>query len=438
MLAGIYYGSQYGGSTTSILINTPGESASIVTTFDGFQMAKQGRAGAALAIAAIGSFIAGTLGLMGLMIAGAALAEFALKFGPAEYFALALLGLSTLIFIEEGSKLKAVMMAVAGFLISLIGIEPVNGDERFTFGLLELDEGIHFVVAAMGLFAIAEVLVSLEREMGGEPISVKLKGLWLSRKDWSASWAPILRGSGIGFLIGVIPGAGASISTFVSYAVEKKISRAPERFGHGAVEGVAGPEAANNANTAGAFVPLLSLGIPGSTVAAVLLAAMTLHGLRPGPLLFKEHPDFVWGLIASMYIGNVMLLVLNLPLVPIFTAFTRAPYRLIYPGILIIAVIGVYSLNNDLFNVWLLLIFGLVGYLMRIFHYPAAPLVLALVLGPLVERSLHQTLTLAQGDFTVIFTRPISGTLISLVLILLFGPPLRRGIQGVYRYIRGA
>lgn len=434
MLAGIYYGSQYGGSTTAVLIRTPGESSSIVTTFDGYAMAKQGRAGPALAICAIGSFIAGTLGIVGLMVAGTALAEFALNFGPPEYFALAFVGISTLIFIEGRSKTKALASAAAGFLLAMIGLDPVGGQNRFTFGQIELIEGIHFVVVAMGLFAVAEVLVNLEDAATTRPMAVRLKSLWITWADWLASWVPILRGSAVGFLIGVIPGAGATISTFASYALEKKLSRHPEKFGSGAIEGVAGPEAANNANTVGAFVPLLSLGIPGSTVTAVLLAAMTLHGLTPGPLLFSEEPDFVWGLIASMYIGNLMLLVLNLPLVPLFASLTRVPYSLLYPGVLVITVLGVYSIDNSLYQVWLLLIFGIVGYFMRRFDYPASPLVLALVLGPLVEQSLYQTMALSHGDFTVIFTRPISGVLMSVVLLLFLGPPAARLLRAALRF----
>lgn len=426
MLAGIYYGSQYGGSTTAILIRTPGESSSIVTTFDGYAMAKQGRAGAALAICAIGSFIAGTFGIMGLMLVGTALAEFALRFGPPEYFALAFFGLATLVFVEGGSKLKALASAAAGFLVAMVGVDPVGGQNRFIFGQIELLDGIDFVVVAMGLFAVAEVLINLEATATDKPMAVRLKSLWITWVDWLASWMPILRGTLSGFLIGVIPGAGATISTFAAYAIERRLAKDPEQFGKGAIAGVAGPEAANNANTMGAFVPLLSLGIPGSTVTAVLLAAMMLHGLTPGPLLFSEEPHFVWGLIASMYIGNLMLLVLNLPLVPLFAAVTRVPYALLYPAVLVVTVIGVYCIENNLYQVWILLFFGVVGYLMRRFGYPASPLLLALVLGPLVERSLYQTMTLNHGDFSVIFTRPISGTLMAVVLLILLGPPLVR------------
>jgi len=426
MLAGIYYGSQYGGSTTAILIRTPGESSSIVTTFDGYEMAKQGRAGAALAICAIGSFIAGTFGIVGLMLVGSALAEFALRFGPPEYFALAFFGLATLVFVEGGSKLKALASAAAGFLVAMIGVDPVGGQNRFIFGQIELLDGIDFVVVAMGLFAVAEVLINLEAEATEKPMAVRLKSLWITWVDWLASWMPILRGTLSGFLIGVIPGAGATISTFAAYAIEHRLAKDPDQFGKGAIAGVAGPEAANNANTMGAFVPLLSLGIPGSTVTAVLLAAMMLHGLTPGPLLFSEEPHFVWGLIASMYIGNLMLLVLNLPLVPLFAAVTRVPYALLYPAVLVVTVIGVYSIENNLYQVWILLFFGVLGYFMRRFGYPASPLLLALVLGPLVERSLYQTMTLSHGDFSVIFTRPISGTLMVVVLLILLGPPLAR------------
>ena len=425
MLGGIYYGSQFGGSTTAILLRMPGESSSIVTTFDGYEMAKQGRAGAALAVCAIGSFVAGTIGIVGLMLVGPPLAEFALRFGPPEYFAVAILGLTALIFIEGGSKLKALASATAGFLLAMIGLDPVGGQNRFTFGQAGLIDGIDFLVVAMGLFAFAEVLISLENATRATPMSVRLTSIWLTWADWLASWKPMLRGSVLGFALGVLPGPG-TIATFASYATERKLSRHPERFGKGAIEGVAGPESANNSDTIARFVPLLALGIPGSNVTAILLSAMILHGLTPGPLLFVQAPDFVWGLIASMYVGNVMLLILNLPLVPIFTAITRVPYSLLYPAVLVITMIGVYTIENSVYQVWLLIGFGVLGYFMRRFNYPVAPLVLALVLGPLVERSLYRTMTINHGDLSVLFTRPISGTLMAMIGLLLVVPQLYR------------
>jgi putative tricarboxylic transport membrane protein len=421
MLGGIYYGSQYGGSTTAVLLRMPGESSSIVTTFDGYEMAKQGRAGPALAVCAIGSFIAGTIAIIGLMIFGPALASFALRFGPPEYFAVAILGISALVFIEGGSRLKALASAGAGFLLAMVGLDPVGGQNRFTFGQDQLLEGVDFIVVAMGLFAIAEILISLEEAAIGKAMSVRLRSLWITWEDWCASWKPILRGSFLGFFLGLIPGPG-TIITFASYALERKLSKHPERFGKGAIEGVAGPESANNADTIARFVPLLSLGIPSGNVTAILLSAMILHGLTPGPLLFVTQQDFVWGLIASMYLGNLMLLVLNLPLVPVFASLTRIPYSFLYPAVFVVTVVGVYSIANSLFHIWLLLGFGIVGYFMRRYRFPVAPLVLALVLGPLVERSLYRTMTLNHGDFSVIFTRPISGTLMVCVGIVLLGP----------------
>jgi putative tricarboxylic transport membrane protein len=421
MLGGIYYGSQYGGSTTAILLRMPGESSSVVTTFDGYEMARQGRAGPALAICAIGSFIAGTIGVVGLMLVGPALAEFALRFGPPEYFAIALLGLCALTFIEGGSRLKALASACGGFLLAMIGLDPVGGQARFAFGHSELLDGVNFIIVAMGLFAIAEVFVSLEAADAARPMAVRLKSLWITWQDWVASWASILRGSFLGFFLGMIPGPGALV-TFASYAMERKLSRHPERFGHGAIEGVAGPEAANNSDTVARFVPLLALGIPGSNVTAILLSAMTLHGITPGPLLFTQQPEFVWGLIASMYVGNLMLLILNLPLVPVFAAITRIRYSFIYPAVLVITVVGVYSVESSVFHVWLLMVFGVLGYFMRRFGYPAAPMVLALVLGPLMERSIYRTMTLFHGDVTVLFTRPISGVLMGLVALIVLGP----------------
>jgi putative tricarboxylic transport membrane protein len=424
MLAGIYYGAMYGGTLTSVLINTPGESASVMTTLDGYQMALQGRAGAALGIAAIGSFIAGTLGIVALMLAAPPIAHLAVRFGPPEYFALALLGLLTLSGLAGTSVAKALLMAIAGLLVATIGLDPIGGSLRFTFNVLELSDGIDFLPVAVGLFGIAEVLANIERRVRLEPIRAKLSGLLPSWQDWLASRLPILRGSVIGFVVGVLPGAGATLASFISYGVEKKVAKDPSRFGHGAIEGVAAPEAANNSATAGAMVPLLTLGIPGSATTAVLLGAFILYGLRPGPLLLTDHPDVFWGLIASMYIGNVMLLVLNLPGAPLFASILRLPYSVIATGILGISLAGVYSLQNNMFDVWIAIAFGGVGYLMKRFDYPAAPFVLALVLGPLLEISLRQSLTMSHGDLAIFLQRPVSVVLLAIAFLMLFGPAL--------------
>lgn len=424
MLAGIYYGAMYGGTLTSVLINTPGESASVMTTLDGYQMALQGRAGAALGIAAIGSFIAGTLGIVALMLAAPPIAHLAVRFGPPEYFALALLGLLTLSGLAGTSVAKALLMAIAGLLVATVGLDPIGGSLRFTFNVLELSDGIDFLPVAVGLFGIAEVLANIEQRVRLAPIHAKLSGLLPSWQDWLASRLPILRGSVIGFVVGVLPGAGATLASFIAYGVEKKVAKDPSRFGHGAIEGVAAPEAANNSATAGAMVPLLTLGIPGSATTAVLLGAFILYGLRPGPLLLTDHPDVFWGLIASMYIGNVMLLVLNLPGAPLFASILRLPYSVIATGILGISLAGVYSLQNNMFDVWIAIAFGAVGYLMKRFDYPPAPFVLALVLGPLLEISMRQSLTMSHGDLAIFVQRPVSVVLLAIAFLMLFGPAL--------------
>jgi putative tricarboxylic transport membrane protein len=424
MLAGIYYGAMYGGTLTSVLINTPGESASVATTFDGYKMALQGRAGAALGIAAIGSFIAGSLGVVALMLAAPPLADVAVLFGPPEYFALACLGLLTIAGLGGSSALKALIAAVAGLALSTVGADPLTGAKRYTFDVLELSDGLAFLPVAVGLFGIAEVFANLATPVRLAPIKASLSGLIPTWQDWIASRWAILRGGLIGFAIGVLPGAGATIASFVSYGVERRVSKHPERFGQGAIEGVAAPESANNAATAGAMVPLLALGIPGSATTAVLLAAFVLYGLRPGPLLLTEHPEVFWGLIASMYVGNVMLLFLNLPAAPLFASLLRLPYSVIAVGIIGISIAGAYSLSNSLFDVWVALTFGVVGYLMKRFDYPPAPLILALVLGPLIEFSLRQSLTISQGDLAIFATRPASAGLLAIGVIALAGPPL--------------
>lgn len=424
MLAGIYYGAMYGGSLTSILINTPGESASVMTTLDGYQMALKGRAGAALGIAAIGSFIAGTLGVVALMLAAPPIADVAVLFGPPEYFALALLGLLTLSGLTGSSAAKALLMAVAGLMVATVGLDPIGGQLRFTFNVLELSDGIDFLPVAVGLFGIAEVLANIELPVRLDPIHAKLSGLLPTWQDWLACRLPILRGSVIGFVVGVLPGAGATIASFIAYGVEKKVARDPSRFGQGAIEGVAAPEAANNSATAGAMVPLLTLGIPGSATTAVLLGAFVLYGLRPGPLLLTDHPDVFWGLIASMYVGNVMLLFLNLPGAPLFASLLRLPYSVIATGILGISLAGVYSLQNSMFDVWVAIAFGAIGYLMKRFDYPAAPFVLALVLGPLLETALRQSLTISHGSLAIFAQRPASVVLLAIAALMLLGPAI--------------
>jgi putative tricarboxylic transport membrane protein len=419
MLAGIYYGAMYGGSITSILVNIPGEAASVVTCLDGHEMAKQGRAGPALGIAAFGSFFAGTLGIVGLMIFATPLAEFALKFGPPEYFGVIFLGMTLLMYLSRGSLLKGVMMAVFGLMISFVGLDPIEGSPRLTFNLLQLWDGIGIVPLAMGLFGIAEILINIEESAAPEVLKIKIKNIFPNLSDWMQSKGAILRGSILGFFLGILPGGGAIISSFVSYGLEKRISKEPEKFGRGAIEGVAGPESANNSATAGAFVPLFTLGIPSNVVMALLFGALTIHGMRPGPFLMTAHPDLFWGVVSSMYIGNVMLLILNVPLIPLWVQVLKIPYKILFPLILLFCIIGAYSVRSSIFDVHLTIIFGIVGYLFRKFDYEAAPLVLAFVLGPLFESNLRQSLTLSKGSFSIFFTRPISAVSITLAIIFL-------------------
>jgi putative tricarboxylic transport membrane protein len=424
MLAGIYYGAMYGGTLTSVLINTPGESASVATTLDGYQMALQGRAGAALAIAAIGSFIAGTFGVVALMLAAPPLADLAVKFGPPEYFALAALGLLTIAGLTGSSIAKALLAAVVGLALATVGADPFTGQQRFTLGVIELSDGVEFLPVAVGLFGLAEVLANVADPVRLAPIKASLSGLIPTRQDLMASRWPIARGGLIGFVVGVLPGAGATIASFIAYGVERRLAKQPERFGKGAIEGVAAPESANNSATAGAMVPLLALGIPGSSTTAVLLGAFILFGLRPGPLLLTDHPDVFWGLIASMYVGNVMLLVLNLPGAPLFASMLRLPYPVIATAIVGISLAGAYSLQNSLFDVWVALAFGVLGYLMKRFDYPAAPLVLALVLGPLLETSLRQSLTISHGSLAIFVTRPATAVLLAIGILGVSAPLL--------------
>lgn len=419
MLAGIYYGAQFGGSTTSILVNIPGEATSIVTCFDGYQMAKQGRAGPALGMARFASFIGGTLSVIGLMLFAQPLANFALRFSSPEYCGAVFLGLMLVSYLSAGSKIKALMMASLGIIISCIGLDPINATARMTFNLVPLLDGLDLAPIAMGIYGIGEILSNIEQEMNTEIITTKIKNLLPNLSDWMKSKWPIARGTVIGFFMGILPGGGALISTFISYAVEKKISKTPERFGKGAIEGVAGPEAANNAGATGSFIPLFTLGIPSNVVMALLFGALMIHGLRPGPLLITENPEIFWGVIASMYMGNVMLLVLNVPLIPIWVSVLKIPYRILFPLIILLCVIGAYSLRNSLFDLFLTTIFGIVGYLFRKFDYDAAPLILAFVLGPIFEINFRQSLLLSQGGFGIFFVRPISAVFMTAALILL-------------------
>ncbi len=408
MMAGIYYGSMYGGSTTSILVNIPGEAASVVTCIDGHEMAKQGRAGPALGMAALGSFIAGTVAIVLLMLVAPTLARVAVAFGPPEYFSLMVLGLTILAFMTQGTISKALLMACAGIVLGLVGIDQITGIPRLTFDRLELVDGIGLVPVVMGLFGVAEILTNLERALQREVIKARIGSLWPSRADWAASKWSLARGTILGFCLGILPGGGAVIASFASYSIEKKLSRTPERFGHGAIEGVAGPEAANNAAAGGAFIPLLTLGIPPNVVMALLLGAFIVHGLQPGPLMMTQNPQVFWGIVASMYIGNVMLLILNMPLIGLWVQVLRVPYNILFPMILLFCIVGVFCSGNAAFDVLIMTVFGVLGYLFRKFGYEAAPMVLAFVLGPLLENNLRKSLLLSQGDFMVFVERPIS------------------------------
>jgi putative tricarboxylic transport membrane protein len=419
LLAGIYYGVQYGGSTTSILVNIPGEASSVMTCIDGHQMARQGRAGPALGIAAWGSFIAGTIANIGLMLVAIPLAHAALRLGPPEYFALMCTGLVIVTYLAQGSVLKAIMMGLVGIILGSIGLDLISGFPRFTFGINELTDGVGIVPLVMGLFGISEILENLEGSLEREVFKTRIRNLWPSFKDWMESKWPIVRGSLIGFVLGILPGGGAVIATFVSYAVEKKVSKHPEKFGKGAIEGVAGPESANNAAAGGSLIPLLSLGIPPNPIMAIFFSALIIHGIQPGPLLIKQHPDLFWGLVASLYLGNGLLLVLNLPLIGIWVKVLEIPYKILFPLILLFCLIGVYSMNNLSFDLYVMLFFGVVGWIMRKFGYEGAPLILAYVLGPMLENALRQSLLISQGSFLIFVTRPISAVALGFAFLLL-------------------
>jgi len=424
MMAGIYYGTKYGGSATAILIRTPGEASSVMTALDGYEMARNGRAGAALAVAAIGSFLAGTIGVLALTLFALPLSAVALKFGPAEYFCLMLFALTSVAALAGKSPAKGILATVLGLMIATIGIDLQSGQQRFTAGIAELQDGVGFIVVVVGMFALAEVFRGLEQlYRGTAPEAMRIVGrLWLTRTEWQRSVGPIWRGGVIGFIVGVLPGAGGTIASLLSYSTEKKLSKHPEEFGKGAIEGVAGPEAANNSDTAGAMVPLLTLGVPGGGTTAVLLGAFIMHGIQPGPLLFQNRPDLVWGLINSMYIGNIMLLILNLPLIGLFVRLLYIPSGILYPLIIAISVIGTYAINGSMFELYLILFFGVVGYLFDKVQIPVAPLVLSLVLAGIMEQSFRQALTISDGNLSTFVNSGISATLVMMSILSIAVP----------------
>jgi putative tricarboxylic transport membrane protein len=420
MLAAIYYGAMYGGTITSVLINVPGEAASVVTCLDGYEMARRGRAGAALGISAVGSFIGGTVATFGLVLLALPLARFALRFGPPEYFALLCVGLSLVMGLAGKSLVRALVMGVLGLLFSLVGVDPVEGAPRFTFGITRLMDGIKFVPVVMGLFGVGEILLNAERGFSRTVVQTGRFAALLPRRDeWRVALASIVRGTGLGFFLGLIPGTNSAVAAFMSYVVEKKVSRHPEKFGTGVIEGVAAPETANNAYANAALIPLFTLGLPGSPTIAILMGALIMNGLMPGPLLFKQHAGFVWAVIASLYIGNVILLVLNLPLVGWWAKLLRIPYSTLLVLVLVFCIVGAYSLENSVFDVGVMIACGIAGYVFRKLDYPLAPAILTLILGPMMERSLRESLSISQGDFTIFVTRPISAVLLAITALIL-------------------
>ena len=424
MMAGVYYGTKYGGSTTAILIRTPGEAASVMTTLDGYEMARKGRAGAALAVSAIGSFIAGTIGVVALTIFAVPLTSMALKFGPAEYFTLMLFAMTAVASLTGKSAAKGMLSTVLGLMIATIGIDLQSGQPRYTMGSPDFQDGVGFIVVVVGLFAMAEVFRGLENLFSGTaPQAIKISGkLWLTREEWKRSIGPIWRGGIIGFVIGVLPGAGGTIAGILAYTTEKRFSKHPEEFGKGAIEGVAAPEAANNADTAGALVPLLTLGVPGGGATAVMLGAFIMYGIQPGPLLFQNRPDLVWGLVDSMYIGNIMLLILNLPLIGLFVRLLYIPAGILYPLIVSISAIGSYAINGSPLDLYLLLFFGVLGYVFDKVDIPVAPLVLSLVLGGIMEQSFRQAMTISGGNPSIFVGSTITVTLLVLSVISVLLP----------------
>jgi TctA family transporter len=437
MLAGVYYGAQYGGSTTAILINLPGESSSIVTAIDGYQMARKGRAGAALAAAGLGSFFAGCVGTLVLAAFAPALAGIAFAFGPAEYAALMLLGLIGAVVLASGSVSKAVGMVLLGLLLGQINTDPLSGVERFSFGIPELTDGLGFVAVAMGLFGFGEIIGNLNRPPQSREVFTRdVKNLWPTGEDFRQAMPAVLRGTALGSLLGVLPGGGAILASFASYTLEKRVSKTPERFGHGAIEGVAGPESANNAAAQTSFIPMLTLGIPPNPVMALMIGAMVVMGITPGPKVMVENPDLFWGLIASMWIGNLMLIILNLPFIGIWVKLLTVPYRFLFPSIVCFCVIGLYTLSNNNFDIYLAGVFAVIGFAFIKLRCEAGPLLLGMVLGPMLEENLRRTLLVARGDWSVLLTRPISGTLIAFSVVMLVAallPAIRKRRDNAFR-----
>ena len=435
MLAGIFYGAQYGGSTTAILVNLPGESSSVVTALDGYQMARKGQAGRALATAAIGSFFAGTVATILIAFFAPLLSSVALKFGPAEYFSLMVLGLAASVALAHGSLLHAVGMVLVGLLLGLVGTDVTSGTSRYTFGFLDLYDGIGFVVVAMGAFALGEIVSNLENESTRELMAKKVTGLFPTREDWKRIIAPILRGTALGSILGILPGGGAMLSSFAAYTLEKRMSRHPEEFGHGAIEGVAGPEAANNAGAQTSFIPMLTLGVPSNPVMALMIGALIMQGIQPGPAVIQQQPMLFWGLIVSMWVGNLMLLVLNLPLIGLWVRLISVPYRLLYPAILVFCCVGAFSLSNSTFDIYLMAIFGVLGYVLRKINCEPAPMLLGFILGPMMEEYLRRAMLISRGDASVFVTRPLSAILLTVAVVLLISvllPAIRSKREEVF------
>jgi putative tricarboxylic transport membrane protein len=429
MLAGIYYGAQYGGSTTAILVNLPGETSAVVTCIDGYQMARRGRAGPALAIAAIGSFVAGTFGTLAIAIAGPPLAEFALKFGAPEYFSLMLMSLVAAAVLSQGDMLKSIAMVVLGLLLGIVGTDVNTGTQRYSFDIAELSDGIGFIVLAVGIFAIGEIIANLGDTQQRAVFTDKIKNLFPSWQDLKVSIGPILRGTGIGSFFGVLPGTGPAVAAFAAYMLEKKLSKEPERFGQGAIEGVAAPEAANNADAQCKFIPMLTLGLPASGVMALMLGALTMQGIQPGPEVMTQRPELFWGLVASMWIGNLMLVVLNLPLIGLWVKLLTVPYRFLFPAIMAFSAIGVYSVNNSAFEIYLTALFGILGFIWAKLGFNMTPMLLGFVLGPMMEEHLRRAMLMSRADPTVFLTRPLSALFIIatvLILVVVLLPAFRR------------
>jgi len=435
MLAGIYYGAQYGGSTTAILVNIPGESSSVVTCLDGYQMARQGRAGPALAVAALGSFFAGCVSTLIIALAAPPLAEVALKFGPSEYFSLMVFGLVAATVLAHGSLIKAIAMVVFGLLLGIVGTDVNSGVLRFTFNIPELSDGIGFVIVAMGMFGTAEIVANLELKDKREIFTKDVKNLWPTKEDFKRSWAAVMRGTALGSFLGILPGGGALLASFGAYTLEKKMSRHPEQFGKGAIEGVAGPESANNAGAQTSFIPMLTLGIPSNAVMALMIGALMIQGIAPGPQVMNEKPQLFWGLIASMWVGNLMLVVLNLPLIGMWVKLLTVPYRYLYPSILVFMAIGVFSLSNSAFDVLIMAVFGVLGYICVKLECEPAPMILGFILGPLMEENLRRAMLLSRGDPMTFIYKPISAGFIiaaTILLIVVALPAIRKKREEVF------